>query len=97
MTEMLKFDYWVASEGRKRLADSGLQGGRISAQPGGVVPSGVMHAVSAETDEVACGRPLSGLLSFSDFSWDSVRPEGRCDKCRNAIATRLSSSRQVPA
>ena len=95
---MLNFDYWVASEGRKRLADSGLRGGRISGQPGGVVPSGTMHAVSAETDEVACGRPLSGLLSFSDFSWDSMSGADRCQKCRAAIAERLSSSsRQVPA
>jgi hypothetical protein len=95
---MLNFDYWVASEGRKRLPDSGLRGGRTSAQPGGVVPSGTMHAVSAETDEVACGRPLSGLLSFSDFSWDAAGFGDRCQKCRAAIAARLSpSSRQVPA
>ena len=92
---MFNLDYWVASEGRKRLADSG---GRMSARPGAVVPSGTMHAVDAETDKVACGRPLSGLLSFSDFSWDSMSGADRCHKCRAAIAARLSpSSRRVPA
>ena len=83
---MSEFDYWVASESRKRLADSGLRAGRISAQPGAVVPSGTTHAVNAR-DEVACGRPLNGLLRFSDFSWESVDPDGKCPRCSTAVAT----------
>jgi hypothetical protein len=86
MTEMSGVEYWVASESRKRMADTGLRAGRISAQPGAVVPSGTTHAVNA-SDEVACGRPLNGLLRFSDFSWESVDPNGKCPRCRTAVAT----------
>jgi hypothetical protein len=86
MTGMSGCDYWVASESRKRLADTGLRAGRMPAQPGGVVPSGTTHAVDSR-DEVACGRPLSGLLRFSDFSWESVDPNGKCPRCITAVAT----------
>jgi len=95
---MSEFNYWVASESRKRQADSGLRAGRISVQPGALVPSGTTHAVN-HRDEVACGRPLNGLLRFSDFSWESIDPNGKCSKCRTAVATLTSrfgpSSNQV--
>jgi hypothetical protein len=83
---MSEFNYWVASESRKRQADSGLRAGRISAQPGAVVPSGTTHAVN-HRDEVACGRPLNGLLRFSDFSWESINSDSKCPRCRTAVAT----------
>jgi hypothetical protein len=88
---MFEFDYWVASESRKRLSDSGLSAGRISAQPGVVVPSGTTHAVSAQSDEVACGRPLKGLLQFSDFGWSSVDPGSKCPQCAKAISTQTAA------
>jgi hypothetical protein len=82
---MSEVNYWVASESRKRLGDSGLRAGRLSAQPGAVVPSGTTHAVNSR-DEVACGRSLNGLLRFSDFSWDSIDPHGKCPTCSAAVA-----------
>ncbi len=58
--------YAVASEGSQELRRRGLPS---RARPPAQVPGAVVHALDVDAKQVACGRPLAGLIPFRDVDW----------------------------
>jgi hypothetical protein len=82
--------YFLASEGRQRVPRRGSHGGL--GVSGAVSPVGVLHAVDAVTQRVACGERLDDLHLFFDQNWDDIKTGARCPRCQLAVVTAVATA-----
>jgi hypothetical protein len=75
--------YAVAAEGSQEWRSQGLPPRN---RPPVLAPAGIVHALDVEAKQVACGRPLAGLIPFEERDWERGVPIycGRCPVCVRA-------------
>jgi hypothetical protein len=77
--------YAVAAEGSQELRSRALPRRN---RPPEVVPAGTVHALDVAAWQVACGRPLAGLVPFEDRDWAQVSSSNRrCPACVQATSS----------
>ena len=89
---MSDFAHSVASEGTKDLLDTGIRASRLVAPDPITIPTGTFHAVSSDSGDVACGRPLHGLFHFERHNWAITDPDAKCPACLDALGPPLTGA-----
>jgi hypothetical protein len=86
--------YVVAAEGSQEPRSRGLPWRN---RPPQLEPAGVVHALDVEAEQVACGRPLAGLVPFRERDWERGVPisRRRCPGCVQVTGFGSSSIAQA--